>query len=105
MAENLELDAKIEVSGFKSLDDSSYAKLKKILEKNAGRFEELCEDFQLLSVKIKTVHKKEKSEKYELKGTVKDKAKHYHAESVDYDFFAALHEMLKDLENALTKRK
>ncbi len=105
MAENLGLDAKIEVSGFKELDSASYPKLKKIVEKYAGRYEELCSDFRLLSVKIKAIHKKEKSEKYEIKGSVNDGGKRFYADSVNFDFFAALHETLKDLENALSRRK
>ncbi len=105
MAKENPIDAKIEVSGFRNLDDASYAKLKKILEKFAGRFGELCEDFQLLSVNIKTIHKKEKSEKYEIKGSVRDRARRYHAQSSGFDFFAGLNEMLTDLENALIKRK
>lgn len=105
MAGNLELDAKIEVSGFKELDSASYPKLKKILEKYAGRYEELCKDFQLLSVKIKVVHKKEKSEKYEIKAKVNDKGKGIFSETVNIDFFRALNEALDKLEQELSRRR
>ena len=98
------LGGNIELSGFKELDGASMIILKKIVGNQAKRFSELG-DFERLSLKMKAVHKTEKSEKYEIHGTLKSAGQHIHAEAIDRNLFFAVDKVLKRLGSEAEPKK
>ena len=99
--ETLELGGNIELSGFQSLDRDSMIILKKIVGNYAKKFSETCKKFEKLSLKMKLVHAKEKSEKYELRGMVVDGGKQYNTEITDRNLFFAVDKVFKKIEAML----
>ena len=65
--EVLQLGGNIELSGFSELDGGVMIVLKKIIGNYAKRMSEKASDFEKLSMNMKLVHAKEKSEKYNAK--------------------------------------
>lgn len=98
------LGGNIELSGFKELDGASMIVLKKLIGNQAKRFAELGE-FEKLLIKMKAVHKTEKSEKYEIHGTLKSAGQHLHAEAIDRNLFFAVDKVLKRLESEAEPKK
>ena len=98
------LGGNIELSGFKELDGASMIILKKIIGNQAKRFAELG-GFEKLLLKMKMVHKTEKSEKYEIHGTLKSAGQHLHADAIDRNLFFAVDKVLKRLESEAEPKK
>jgi len=99
--ETLELGGNIELSGFQSLDRDTMVVLKKIVGNYAKRFSEICKKFEKLSLKMKLVHEKEKSEKYEMHGMVIDGGKQYNSEITERNLFVAVDKVFKKIESMI----
>ena len=99
--ETLELGGNIELSGFKGLDRDSMIILKKIVGNYAKKFSEGSTSFEKLSLKMKIVHAKEKSEKYEMHGMIVDGGKRYNSEITDRNLFFAVDKVFKNIEKIM----
>ncbi|MBW2965971.1 hypothetical protein KY342_02600 [Candidatus Woesearchaeota archaeon] len=99
--EVLQLGGNIELSGFSNLEPGVMTILKKIVGNYARRMNDKCKNFEKLSLTMKTVHAKEKSEKYELHAKMIEKGKPYTASSVERNLFVAVDNSLKAIMNSL----
>ncbi len=97
----LQLGGNIELSGFSSLEPGVMIILKKIVGNYARRMSDKCKNFEKLSLTVKTVHAKEKGEKYELHAKMIDNGKPYNASNVDRNLFVAIDDSLKAIINSL----
>ena len=97
----LELGGNITLSGFKEIDPATMIIVKKIVGNYAKTFSETNEKFQSLTVTMKTVHEREKSEIYELKAhLVADKD--YNASTDDRNLLVAVDSVLKKVEKSIS---
>jgi ribosome-associated translation inhibitor RaiA len=103
MADTLALGGNIELTGFSELEPAVMVVVKKIVGNYTKRLGTLVDNFERLHITIKTVHHKEKSEKYEFHARVDATGKQYAAEETDFNLFFALDKVLKKLENEISK--
>tara|TARA_Y100000034_G_scaffold20758_2_gene23820 strand:- start:6769 stop:7080 length:312 start_codon:yes stop_codon:yes gene_type:complete len=96
--EILKLGGNIELSGFKSLNGGQMIILKKIIGNYARSFADKSENFELLSVNMKTVHERETSELFEIHAKLIDNGKHTTSQITDRNIFVAVDTVLKKLE-------
>ncbi len=96
--ETLELGGNIELSGFHTLDRDTMIVLKKMVGNYAKKFSETCKKFEKLSLKMKLVHERERSEKYELKGMVVDGGKQYNSDITERNLFFGVDKIFKKIE-------
>jgi len=101
MEDILELGGSITLSGFKEIDRGSMAILKKIIGNYAKKFSETCEQFESLSLTIKTVSRD--SHKFEMHGKVLDNGKVFTTEVVDHNLFFVVDKALKKMENSMQR--
>ncbi len=99
--DRIELGGNIELSGFRDMDGASMIVLKKIIGNYARKFSDSCENFERLSVVMKKVHEREKSEKYEIHVRLLDNGDSHASEVTDFNLFFAIDSALKKVENAL----
>ncbi|MBI2652093.1 hypothetical protein HYX00_01390 [Candidatus Woesearchaeota archaeon] len=99
--ETTRLGGNIELSGFRDIDSSSMAVLKKIIGNHAKRIAELTKKLETLHITLKPVHEREKSEKYEVHAKIIDNGKVYASEITDRNLFVAVDGVLKKLVNEL----
>ena len=100
-ADIVELGGHIELSGFRELDGASMIILKKIVGSYAKKFSESITDFEKLSVNMKKVHEREKSEKYELHAKLVAGGRQFNSEVTDRNLFFALDKALKKVEKEI----
>lgn len=98
MEDTVELGGNIELSGFSEFDGGSMVVIKKVVGTYAKKFSESSKDFEKLSVTVKPVHQREKSEKFELHAKLTIKGKPYTSEITDRNIYFALDRVLKKLE-------
>jgi len=99
--ETQELGGSIELTGFKDMDGATMVVLKKIVGTYARKFSELCRNFEKLSVTMKKVHEREKSEKYEVHAKVLDNGKPIVSAVTDFNLFFAIDSALKKVEKEI----
>ncbi len=99
--ENIKLGGNIELSGFRVVDSSSMIVVKKIIGNHARRISELTKKMDRLHITLKPIHRKEKSEKYEVYARVLDDGKVYASEAVDRNLFTAVDIALKRIASEL----
>lgn len=99
--ETHKLGGNIELTGFRAIDSSSMIVLKKIIGNHAKRISELTKKLETLHITLKSVHEREKSEKYEIHAKVIDDGKVYASEVTDRNLFAAVDSVLKKIVNEL----
>ena len=99
--EDFKVGGSIELSGFRDIDESSMAVLKKIIGNHARRISELTKKLETLHITLKPVHEREKSEKYELHAKAIDDGKLYVSEVTDRNLFVAVDTVLKKLVNEM----
>jgi len=90
-----QLGGNIELSGFGSLDGGVMIVLKKIVGNYARKMSEQAEKFEKLSLNMKKVHEKEKSEMYELHAKMLVNGKPLAASNTDRNLFVAVDAALK----------
>lgn len=91
----------IELTGFRVIDSASMIGVKKIIGNHAKRISELTKKLETLHITLKPIHKREKSEKYEIYARVLDDGKVYASEATDRNLFVALDNVLNKLVNEL----
>ena len=94
---NAKLDGSIELTGFRDIDSSSMAIVKKIVGNHAKRISELTKKLEILHITLKPVHEREKSEKYELHAKVIDGGEVYTSEITERNLFAAVDSVLNKI--------
>ena len=99
--ESVKLGGNIQLSGFRDIDSSSMIVLKKIIGNHAKRIAELTKKMEVLHITLKSVHEREKSEKYEVHAKIIDDGKICTSEVTDRNLFAAVDSVLKKIVNEL----
>ena len=101
MDDDVKLGGNIQLTGFREIDSSSMIVIKKIVGNYAKRIAELTEKLEILHITLKSVHEREKSEKYELHAKVIDKGKVYASETTNRNLFVAVDDVLKKIVSEL----
>ena len=99
--DNVTLGGNIQLTGFRDIDSSSMVVLKKIIGNHARRISELTKRMESLHITLKSVHEREKSEKYEVHAKVVDDGKVYASETTDRNLFVAVDDVLKKIQSEL----
>lgn len=94
--ESYNLD-KVEFSGFRKIDSSAMDVLKRNVSKHMHRLNELAENIQNLHITLKTVHEREKSEKYEIIAKLNNNGKIFASEVTDRNLLAAVDSALNNV--------
>ena len=90
----------IELKNFKDhLQPGEMTILKKMIGNHANHLGE----FEKLSLHLKEVHKKEKSIKFEIQAQLETKDKQYSAESINYNLFFCINEVIGKLKQQIGK--
>ena len=96
---------KIELSGFKDVDEPAMSDLKRIAASYVKRFGEICEEFEKLFVKMKKVHAQPPhSEKYEVHVSVLDKGKLFTSAVTDKNLLGAADAALQKVEHEIGEK-
>jgi|SRR3989344_5233140 len=96
--ELLSLGGNIELAGFNELDSGSLIILKKIIGNYAKKISKKNEKFEKIKLVMKTIHEREKSEIYEVKGHLFLGGNPVFAEENDRNLFFALDKVLKRID-------
>ena len=99
--ESIKLGGNIQLTGFRAIDGSSMVVLKKIIGNYAKRISELTKRLEVLHVTLKSVHEREKSEKYEVHAKIIDDGKVYASEVTDRNLFVAVDIVLRKIVNEI----
>jgi hypothetical protein len=93
--EKLSLGGNIELVGFKQISMSEVVVVKKLVGSYTRKIQELCTNFQGVTVMLKEIHKIENSSKNEVHVKVIDDGKVFTSEVIDKNLFVALDSVLK----------
>ncbi len=99
--ENVKFGGNIEMAGFRDIDSSSMAVLKKIVNNHAKRISKITKKLEILHITLKSVHEREKSEKYELHAKIIDDGKVYTSEITERNLFVGMDAVLSKIVNEL----
>lgn len=102
MEDAMQLGGNIILTGFREIDGASMVVLKKIVGNYAKRMSELTGKFEQLTLTMKPVHEKEKSEKYEIHAKLNDNGKLYTSEVTERNLFIAVDNALKKVVNEIS---
>ncbi len=94
---------KVELSGFRGIDDSAMAVVNTRISYYLSRYSNLCSGFEKLAVRMKKVHAQEHSEKYEVHVSVFDKGRIFTSTVTDKDLMLALETALSKVESEISK--
>lgn len=89
----IQLGDKIELKEFNDLEPGELTVLKKMIGNHANHFHE----FEKLTLHMKGVHRREKSQKFQINGFLLKNDKNYEAEATNYNLFFAINEVLEKL--------
>jgi hypothetical protein len=95
--EKIQLGGNIELSGFSELDGANMIVVKKIVGSYARKMSDSVPGFERLRLTLKTVHKQEHSEKYEIMGQALAEGKSYNSEVTDRNLYVVIDLVLKKL--------
>ena len=101
MEDAVKLGSNIQLTGFRDIDSSSMNVINKIINNHAKRIAELTKKLELLHITVKSVHEREKSEKYEVHAKIIDNGKIYASEITDRNLLVAVDTVLKKMVNEL----
>ena len=93
--------ASIELAGFRNVDSSSMAILKRNIDNHTKRLLELAKNLEKLHITLKKVHEREKGEKYDIHVKVIDNGKVFASHSIDRNLFAAVDVALEKMANEM----
>ncbi len=97
MIETVQLGGNIELTGFSELDGANMIVVKKIVGSYARKISDHRSDFNKLRLILKTVHKQEHSEKYELHGQVLAGSESFNSEMTDRNLYVLIDAVLKKI--------
>ncbi|MBI2549855.1 hypothetical protein HYV83_01590 [Candidatus Woesearchaeota archaeon] len=95
---------KIELSGFKDIDEPAISDLKRIAASYVKRFSEICGEFEKLTIRMKKVHAQVHSEKYEVHISVLDKGKLFTSAVTDKNLLNAADAALQKVEHEIGEK-
>ena len=101
MEDSIAPGGNIQLTGFKDIDSSSMAVVKKIIASHAKRIAELAKKTGTLHITLKPVHEREKSEKYEVHANFIDDGKVYASEVTERNLFVAVDGVLNKIANEM----
>ncbi len=97
----IQLGERIQLSNFEELQPGELTILKKMIGNHANKFNE----FKKLHLTLKEVHKKEKSQKYQVNALLEIDNKMYESESTHYNLFFTINEVLDRLKKQVEETK
>ena len=92
---------KIELAGFRDIDEPSIELVNKIISHHFRRFQEHAKAMQGVHITLKTIHQREKSEKYEIHAKLIDTGKVYVSKVTDRNLLAAIDKALDKIVNEM----
>ena len=95
----LQLGGNIELSGFSSVDGGTMIILKKIVGNYVKRISTKVENFEKLSLTMKTVH----NNQFEVHAQMLDNGQQFASEITDRNLFVAIDSALKKIMNGMGK--
>lgn len=99
----IQLGGNIELSGFKEVDGGSMVILKKVVGNYVKKMTDMAENFEKLSLHMKTVHGTEGSEKYEVQAKLMDNGKAITSEVTERNLFVTVDQALNKVMNSMQK--
>jgi len=90
----INLGDKIELKEFNDLEPGELTVLKKMIGNHANKFR----DFEKLTLHLKGVHEKEKSQKFQINGTLVKNGKRYASEVTNFNLFFAINDVMDNLK-------
>ena len=93
--EKLSLGGNIDLVGFKQVSMSEVVVVKKLVGSYTRKIQQLCNNFQGVSVRLKEIHKIDNNAKNEVHVKAIDDGKVFTSEVVDTNLFVALDSALK----------
>ncbi|MBS3151111.1 HPF/RaiA family ribosome-associated protein [Candidatus Woesearchaeota archaeon] len=97
----IQLGERIQLSNFEELQPGELTILKKMIGNHANKFH----DFTKLHITLKEVHKKEKSQKYQVNALLELNSKVYESESTHFNLFFTINEVLDRLKRQVEEVK
>ena len=97
----INLGERIQLSNFEELEPGELTILKKMIGNHANKFHE----FKKLHITLKEVHKKEKSQKFQINALLEINNKLYESESTHYNLFFTINEVLDSLKKQVEETK
>ena len=97
-------EPQIELSGFKVVDEAEVSMVKEIIHKRMHRLMEHCKELTNIHVTLKELHKREKSEIYQIQAKVMDKGKTYASQVEDRNLMAAVDLAFDKVTHELERR-
>ncbi|MFT4309015.1 MAG: hypothetical protein ACMXYL_00840 [Candidatus Woesearchaeota archaeon] len=98
MDDNNNINAHLELSGFKSVDSASMLMVRRVVDGSVKKFMENVNDFERLRVTLKEIHGTEKSVKYQVTANLIVGKNVESVETVDRNLLFALDSAMKKLE-------
>ncbi len=95
---------KIELSGFKDIDEPAMSDLKRIAASYVKKFNEICEEFEKLTIRMKKVHAQVHSEKYEVHVSVLGKGKLFTSAVTDKNLLNAADAAMQKVEHEIGEK-
>ena len=89
------LGGNVQLTGFREIEGSSMIVVNKLIGTYAKKMSEHAEKMESLHITLKPVHKREKSEIYEIHAKLVDNGRVYASEAVDRNLFVAVDDVLK----------
>jgi len=96
--DKIELGGNINLSGFKDIPKAEMIVIKKIVGSYARKFSDNLEGYESLSMNLKSIHKTEGSEKFEVHCKLIYKGKIETSEITERNVFVAVDAVLKKVE-------
>jgi len=97
----IQLGERIQLSNFEELQPGELTILKKMIGNHANKFY----DFKKLHLTLKDIHKKEKSQKYQINAMLEVNNKIYESESTHFNLFFTINEVLDRLKRQVEEAK
>ena len=99
-----DLAEKVELSGFKDIDESAMEDVRNSIMKKLKRLSEICKGIEKITIQLKKVHAEPRSEKYEIHARLTAaKGKTYTSTMTDYDLILAVGTVLERIESEASK--
>ncbi len=99
-----DFESKVELSGFKGIDEAAMGDLKRLVGTYLRRYGEICRKFQKLTLKMKKVHAQVHSEKYEIHASVMDNGRLYTSTTTDKNLIGAADLALAKIEHEIGEK-
>jgi S-adenosylmethionine synthetase len=105
----VELGGNIKLIGFRELDPGSMIIAKKMIGTYVRKYSEFCKNIQEVSISLKSVHKIEDSERYEISVKLINNGQVYSADNLEdrkpLNLFIVLDSVLAKVHNEVAKMK